>query len=74
MSFNQLSGVMKALNRRSEASRSAGGDGFISTYLIKFDAGLSTRAIRRVLDQGVASGVLERQETGPGNGYKYRIL
>lgn len=64
---------MKALHRRSEASRSAGGDGFISTYLIKFDAGLSTRAVRRVLDQGMAQGVLERREAGPGSGYDYRI-
>lgn len=72
MSYSQLTGVLRALTKRSDSSKALGGDGFVATRSLCFDVGLNTRTIRRVLDEGVTSGAIERRPTGRGNGYSYR--
>ena len=73
MERNQLV-LLGALTRRSHKSLAAGGDGYIATGTLSFDAGLNTRAVRRVLDHAVASGQAERRDNGPGKSYSYRIM
>jgi len=70
MSAIQLASVMAALVARSEASHDKGGDGFVSTSMVCMRVGLSTRAVRRVLDERVNAGELERRPCGQG--YSYR--
>ncbi len=65
--------LISALTRRTRKSIAAGGDGYIPTVTLSFDAGLNTRAIRRVLDEMVAAGGVERRSNGPGKPYSYRI-
>lgn len=66
--------LISALTRRTRKSIAAGGDGYIPTVTLSFDAGLNTRAIRRVLDEMVAAGGVERRSNGPGKPYSYRIM
>ena len=66
--------LISALTRRSRKSIAAGGDGYIPTVTLSFDAGLNTRAIRRVLDEMVAAGGVERRSNGPGKPYSYRVM
>lgn len=66
--------VMNALSKRTNRSIATGGDGFIPTGTLSFDAGLNTRAIRRVLDQALIMGVVERRYNGPGASYSYRVV
>lgn len=73
MSAIQLANVMKALRQRSENHIRQGGDGFVSTAVLRFDVGLGTRPLRRVLDEAFTSGGLERREDGRGSGYSYRF-
>lgn len=65
--------LINTLTRRTMASVTAGGDGFISTGTLSFDIGLNTRTIRRMLDSAVESGEAERRSNGPGKAYSYRI-
>lgn len=66
--------LISALTRRTRKSIAAGGDGYIPTVTLSFDAGLNTRAIRRVLDEMVAAGGVERRSNGPGKPYSYRVM
>lgn len=66
--------LINSLTRRTHKSLTAGGDGYISTATLSFDAGVKTRAVRRVLDELVASGLAERRDNGPGKAYSYRIM
>lgn len=66
--------LISALTRRTRKSIAVGGDGYIPTVTLSFDAGLNTRAIRRVLDEMVAAGDVERRSNGPGKPYSYRIM
>lgn len=66
--------LLGALTRRTSKSLAAGGDGFISTCTLSFDAGINTRAVRRVLDHAVETGQAERRDNGPGKSYSYRIM
>lgn len=66
--------LISALTRRTRKSIAAGGDGYIPTVTLSFDAGLNTRAIRRVLDEMVAAGGVERRSNGSGKPYSYRIM
>lgn len=66
--------LISALTRRTRKSIAAGGDGYIPTVTLSFDAGLNTRAIRRVLDEMVAAGSVERRSNGPGKPYSYRVM
>lgn len=66
--------LISALTRRTRKSIAAGGDGYIPTVTLSFDAGLNTRAIRRVLDEMVVAGGVERRSNGPGKPYSYRIM
>lgn len=66
--------LISALTRRTRKSITAGGDGYIPTVTLSFDAGLNTRAIRRVLDEMVAAGGVERRSNGPGKPYSYRVM
>ena len=70
MSDVQLANVMKAVRRRSDASISQGGTGYVSTDVLRFDVGLNTRTLRRVLDEAVASGAMLRCAAGRGYGYR----
>ena len=65
--------LLSALTLRSHKSLAAGGDGYVATGTLSFDAGLNTRAVRRVLDHAVACGHAERRDNGPGKSYSYRI-
>jgi len=66
--------LLNSLKQRTGKSIAAGGDGYIPTVTLSFDAGLNTRAIRRVLDEMVAAGGVERRSNGPGKPYSYRIM
>lgn len=65
--------LLNALTRRTQKSLNAGGEGFICTSTLSFDVGLNTRSIRRVLDEAVRAGTVERRDNGPGKSYSYRL-
>lgn len=70
MTTIQQANALKAVRTRSDNQIAQGGSGFITTDVLRFDVGLSTRALRRVLDGAVSAGALERREAG--RGYSYR--
>jgi len=72
MERNQIV-LLNALTRRTQKSLNAGGEGFICTSTLSFDVGLNTRSIRRVLDEAVRAGTVERRDNGPGKSYSYRL-
>lgn len=65
--------LLSSLKLRTKRGLAAGGDGFIPTGTLSFDVGLNTRTIRRVLDEEVANGAIERCSNGPGKAYSYRF-
>lgn len=61
MSAIQQANAMKAVRVRSDQMIAQGGDGYVSLDVLRFDVGLSTRALRRIYDAGVSNGELQRK-------------
>ncbi|MBA5234782.1 hypothetical protein H2Y56_22125 [Pectobacterium aroidearum] len=70
---HQRDNLLNILMRKSAASIDSGSDGFISADSLRFDAGLSTQAIRRYLDSGVANGSVDHRQAAAGRRHEYRI-
>ena len=66
--------LLERIWQRTENSMASGGDGFIFASMLAFDVGLSTRAVRGMLDSAVRCGILERKERGVGRAHKYRTI
>jgi len=77
MSAVQLANVVTALRLRCAQNVRQGGTGFVTTDALRFDVGLRTATLRRVMDAGVRSGSIERQTIKRSDGqsrcYLYRV-
>lgn len=78
MSDIQQRNALKAVRVRSEQLRSKGQEGFVSVDVLRFDVGLNTRTLRRLLDAAVAAGDLERKTStrrdGVNRNHQYRAV
>ncbi len=70
---HQKSNLLNVLARKNAAAIAAGGDGFISADSLRFDAGLSTQAIRRYLNSSVEIGLVEHRQSAAGRRHEYRV-
>lgn len=66
--------LLNALIRRTNRSLTVGGDGYVSTGTLSFDAGINTRSIRKILDHAVCAGEVARRDNGPGKPFSYRAV
>lgn len=78
MSAIQQANAMKALRVRSDQMIAQGCDGFVSLEVLRFDVGLSTRALRRIYDAAVSNGELQRKSytraDGVSRSHLYRTV
>ncbi|MFW5407219.1 hypothetical protein B7L51_001135 [Pectobacterium brasiliense] len=70
---HQRDNLLNILMRKSAASIDSGSDGFISADSMRFDAGLSTQAIRRYLNSSVEIGLVEHRQSAAGRRHEYRV-
>lgn len=78
MSAIQQANAMKAVRVRSDQMIAQGCDGFVSLDVLRFDVGLSTRALRRIYDAAVSDGTLQRKTDKRADGisrsHAYRTI